>query len=609
MKNMDLQEIVTGNKLRGLWRLMHGYRGIYLIAIMGIGLAAVSRAGIYYALAYFVDEMLADVTQLRLLPWLVSGLILLATVQGAFTFLSGRLAARTSEGVIRTLRNYLYDHLQRLSFTYHDVNQTGELLQRATSDVDNVRRLFAEQLIGSGRVLLLFLVNFIGLLTINVRLALITTAVIPIVIIISYYFFIKVGEIFESFQDQEAIISNRLQENLTGVRVVKAFARQAYEIERFDTENWEKFRRGRHLTTMHATFWPLTDVLCGLQTVVSLFVAAQMAINGIITPGTFIAFSGLMVQIIWPIRNLGRLIADSSTGIVAFGRLQIIIREMREPLAQGSHVPEGDIKGQIQFKDVNFAYDNGIPILHDITFDVQPGQTIALMGATGSGKTTMMNLLPRFYEVSDGQITFDGVDLNEIPRAYLREQIGIVMQEPFLFSASIRDNITYGMMNAVSEEELFNAARAAAVHEVILEFPKGYETMVGERGVTLSGGQKQRVALARTLLRNPALLILDSASSAVDTETESQIREALNSMTSARTTFIIAHRITSVMHADLILVLDNGRIVQRGSHHNLINQPGIYQRTYQLQAQIEKELEDELTAVSTEDSRFLVAGD
>ncbi len=607
MKNVDLKEITSENKVRGLWRMMRNYRGIYAVAIISIGLAAVSRAGIYYGLAYFVDDMLPDASQLRLLPWLVAGLILLATLQGAFTFLSGRLAARTSEGITRNLRNYLYDHLQRLNFSYHDVNQTGELLQRATSDVDTVRRLFAEQLIGSGRILLLFLVNFVALLTINVRLAWITIAVIPVVIIISYYFFIKVGEVFESFQDQEAVISNRLQENLTGVRVVKAFARQQYEIDQFDVENWEKYRRGRRLTMMHSTYWPLTDVICGLQTVVSLYVGAQMAINGVITLGTFIAFSGLMVQIIWPIRNLGRLIADSSTGLVAFGRLQIIIRELREPLEQGNHEPQGDIQGNIVFNNVNFAYDNGIPILHDINFTVKPGQTIALLGGTGSGKTTMMHLLPRFYEVKDGSITLDGVDLNQVPRSYLRDQVGIVMQEPFLFSASIRDNIVYGMKEEVSDERVFEAARAAAVHDVILEFPNGYDTMVGERGVTLSGGQKQRVALARTLLRNPALLILDSATSAVDTETESHIREALNQMNAARTTFIIAHRITSVMHADLILVMDNGRIVQRGTHQNLINQLGIYQRTYQLQAQIEQELEDELAEVDKRE--VLVAGD
>jgi ATP-binding cassette subfamily B protein len=248
---------------------------------------------------------------------------------------------------------------------------------------------------------------------------------------------------------------------------------------------------------------------------------------------------------------------------------------------------------------VTFAYEGEDPVLHDIDFEAKPGQVVALLGATGSGKTTLVNLLPRFYEYTNGRITLDDVELKEYPRSFLRQQIGVVQQEPFLFSRSIRDNITYGVGRKVTDEELFAAARAAAVHEVIESFPDGYKTMVGERGVTLSGGQKQRVTLARTLLKNPRILILDDATSSVDTETEAEIREALNNLMAERTTFVIAHRIQSVMTADLILVLENGRIVQRGTHQELVNQPGIYRRTYDVQARIEEELEDELAAVMT----------
>lgn len=613
MTQLDLKETITKNKWLGLWRLMKQYHTIYLIALVSIGLAAMARAGIYYLLAYFVDEMLLDETLMRRLPWVVAAFVGLAVIQGGFTFWSGRLAAFTAEGVVQNVRDYLYNHLQRLTFTYHDKNQTGELLQRATSDVETVRRLFAEQLIGSGRIVLLFVVNFVALLTINVELALISIIVIPIVVIVSIYFFVQAGKIFEAFQDQEAVLSNRLQENITGVRVVKAFARQQYEIDRFDVENWKKFLVGRRLTRMHATYWPSTDIICFLQTIASLFIGGRMVIDGTMTPGAYIAFAGLIGQIIWPIRNLGRLIADSSTGFVAFGRLQKVIAEVQEPLSEGTHRPERPLSGNIQFENVHFAYDNGVEVLHDISFTVQPGQTIALLGATGSGKTSLMNLLPRFYEVSKGQILLDGVPLDQYPRDYLREHIGIVMQEPFLFSTTIRENITYGMKRPVSDEELFAAARAAAVHDVILGFPNGYRTMVGERGVTLSGGQKQRVALARTLLRNPALLIMDDATSAVDTETEEAIRNALYEMNANRTTFVIAHRIQSVMHADLILVLENGRIVQRGTHSTLINAPGTYQQIYELQAGIEAELQAELTAVvdtpSTTHARLPVAGD
>ena len=565
-----------------------------------MGLAALAKAGISLLLGYFVDDVLTDAALWKLVPWIALSFIGLALLQGGFTFVSGRFAANTAESIVQSLRNYLYDHLQRLTFTYHDNMQTGELLQRTTSDVDALRRLFAEQLIGSGRITLLFLVNFIALLTLNVQLGLYSVIVIPIVVAISLFFFVKVGDVFESFQEQEAILSNRLQENVTGVRVVKAFARQKYETDKFDVENWEKFRRGRRLTRMHATYWPSTDILCGIQMVASFYIGGRMAIDGIITPGTYIAASGLIVQIIWPIRNLGRLIADSSTGIVAFGRIQTILREIREPLDQGTYKPSGALNGKVRFEDVNFAYSNGIPVLHDISFDVEPGQTVALLGSTGSGKSSMMGLLPRFYEYTGGRITIDGMELNEIPREYLRKQIGFVMQESFLFSCNIRDNITYGVGRVVTDAEVEAAARIADVHDVILSFPKGYETMVGERGVTLSGGQKQRVTLARTILKDPSILIMDDATSAVDTETESAIRTALGGVNRTRTTFIIAHRIQSVMTADLILVMDNGRIVQRGTHDTLMTERGIYRETYDLQARIEEELEMELATASTQ---------
>jgi ATP-binding cassette, subfamily B, bacterial len=596
--NLDLKETVTKNKFVGLWRMLRTYRMMYFVALISIGLAALARAGISLLLGYFVDDVLANEQLWKIVPWISLAFIGLALVQGGLTFVSGRLAANTAESIVLQLRNYLYDHLQRLTFTYHDNMQTGELLQRATSDVDNVRRLFAEQLIGSGRIILLFLVNFIALLVLNVQLGLYSVIVIPIVVVISLYFFVKVGDVFESFQEQEAILSNRLQENVTGVRVVKAFARQKYETKRFDTDNWEKYVRGRRLTRMHATYWPSTDILCGIQMVASFYIGGRMAIDGIITPGTFIAASGLIVQIIWPIRNLGRLIADSSTGIVAFGRIQTIIKEVREPLDEGIYKPTADLKGKVQFANVNFAYSNDIPVLHNISFNVEPGQTVALLGSTGSGKSSLMSLLPRFYEYTKGHITIDDMPLNEISREYLRRQIGIVMQEPFLFSCTIRDNITYGVGRVVSDAEVEAAARAADVHDVIMTFPKGYQTMVGERGVTLSGGQKQRVTLARTLLKKPSILILDDATSAVDTETEAAIRSALNDLTQSRTTFIIAHRIQSVMTADLVLVLDNGRIVQRGTHETLMAESGIYCQTYDLQARIEEELEMELATAS-----------
>ncbi len=602
MEMFNLKETVVENKFVGLWRLLKGYQLIYVIALLGIGLAALAQTGIYFFLGYFVDTILPSENMLQQLPWVALGFVGLATLQGLFTFSGGRLAAKTSEKAVLRIRNFLYDHIQRLTFTYHDNMQTGELLQRSTSDVDAVRRLFAEQTIGIGRIVMLFIVNFIALLTINVKLAFLSVVVIPVVLIISYFFFVKVGEAYEHFQEQEATLSNRLQENLAGVRVVKAFARQVFEIEMFEGENQEKYRRGRRLTSMHAVFWPSTDVLCGMQMLLGFYLGGRMAIDGSITTGMYLSYVGYVTQIIWPIRNLGRLIADVSTGLVSYGRILQIVRQDREPLTVGSHRPDKPVRGAVHFEQVNFTYEGEEEqVLHDISFNVESGQVVALLGGTGSGKTSLVNLLPRFYEYTDGRILLDDVELKEYPRDYLREQIGIVMQEPFLFSLTIRDNITYGVTREVTEAEIETAARAAAVHDVILSFPNGYETKVGERGVTLSGGQKQRVTLARTFLRNPRLLILDDATSSVDTETEAEIRSALDRLMESRTTFLIAHRIQSVMNADLVLVLENGRIVQRGTHDTLVNVPGTYQRIYDLQSRIEDELEADLSAVAMND--------
>jgi ATP-binding cassette subfamily B protein len=621
--DFNMKQILTGNRFLGLWRLLSGYRLSYAIATISIGLATLATTASYYVLRYAVDQVLLKDQLMTLLPWIAAGFVGLALVQGGFTFLSGRLAAQTSEGVALRLRNYLYDHLQRLSFTYHDNMQTGELLQRATSDVDALRRLFAEQIIGIGRVSLLFWVNFIALLNLNVSLALFSVMVIPVVLAISLFFFKKIGEAYEAYQEQDAVVSTRLQENLTGVRVVKAFARQDYERDKFERENWKKFLRGRRLITMHSTYWPVTDILCGLQMLAGFYLGARMAIDGSITPGTYLAYAGLVIQIIWPIRNLGRLVAQMSTGLVSFDRVSQIIRVDREPLDEGDFLPEDGVKGEIRFEHVDFAYETEkpagvpqqlskedadplafarkpVPVLHDITFEAKPGQVIGLLGSTGSGKTSLVNLLPRFYEYTGGRITLDGVELREYPRSYLRRQIGIVQQEPFLFSRSIRDNITYGVGRDVSDEEVAQAARAAAIHDVILSFPEGYNTLVGERGVTLSGGQKQRLTLARTLLKNPRILVLDDATSSVDTETDAAIRNALKQLMADRTTFVIAHRVQSVMDADLILVLDEGRIVQRGTHEELVAQPGIYRQVYDLQARIEDELEKELAGALQE---------
>jgi len=598
-ESMNLQEIIAENRLVGLWRLMRGFRLIYLGAALSLGGAAAARSVSYLLLGYFVDNVLNGEASHSALPLIALGFIGLAVVSGAFTFLSGTLAARTSEGVAQRVRDYLFDHIQRLTFTYHDQTKTGELIQRATSDVDAVRRFFADQAIGVGRILSLFVVNLTALLILNWQLALYSIIIVPFTVLLSFFFFQRVSKAYEAYQEQEAVLSNRLQENLTGVRVVKAFARQSHEIDTFEIENWEKFLRGRRLLMMHSLYWPISDIMTGGQMLTGFFIGAVMAINGTISVGTYLSYAGMLIWIIWPIRNMGRLIVQMSSGLVSYKRLTDVIKQEREPLEAGDYTPKDDLRGAIVFDNVGFAYDDApdTPVLQGISFECEPGQVIALLGSTGSGKTTLANLIPRFYEYTSGSITLDGVELKRYPRKYLRSQIGTVEQEPFLFSRSIGENIVYGVDRDVSDEEIENAAGMAAVHEAIASFPDGYDTLVGEKGVTLSGGQKQRVAIARTIIKNPRILVLDDATSSVDVETEADIRSALEHLMESRTTFIIAHRIQSVMNADLILVLDRGQIAQMGKHTELLEQDGIYRQIFDIQTRIDAEVEQEIASV------------
>ena len=544
-------------------------------------------------------QNISGIRSTRTLIWIGLGFIALAAVEGTFAFLSGRLAAYTAEGITRRLRDFLFDHIQRLSFSYHATTPTGDLIERVTSDVDALRRFFAEQAIGVGRIILLFVINFVAIWKLNAELAWVSIVTIPIILLVSIWFFKKVTKAYENYQAQEAILSTTLQENLTGVRVVKAFARQDYEKSKFEKDNWGKYLKGKILLLMHSMFWPLSDIVLGFQMLFGYVYGAIMAINGEITLGTYVAYTGLVVWLIWPIRNLGRIIVSTSTGMVSYSRLMDVVKQEREPLLAGLH-PASPAKGDLLFEDVSFTYSDGkTDVLKNVSFHVKPGQAIALLGSTGSGKTSLVNLLPRFHEYTGGRVLLDGVELKDYSRAYLREQIGIVEQEPFLFSRSIRENIMYGVGRDILQEGVERAAKAAAIHDVILTFPDDYNTLVGEKGVTLSGGQKQRVAIARTLLKNPRILIFDDSTSSVDTETEAEIREALNGLMKDRTTFIIAHRIQSVMVADLILVLDKGEVIQMGTHAELLqDEAGMYRRIYDIQTKIDAELEVEIARVN-----------
>jgi ATP-binding cassette subfamily B protein len=601
----DFRATQDKNPLAGLWRMMTGYHLPYAGATAALAVAALSKTLTYLLLRYFVDDVLTQGkyisdTLTATLVWIALGFVALAAFEGGFSFLSGRLAAYTAEGITRRLRDFLFDHIQRLSFSYHSTTPTGDIIERVTSDVDALRRFFSQQAIGMGRIILLFVINWIAILELNVTLGLVSVVVIPIILAVSLWFFKKLTRVYEDYQAQEAVLSTTLQENLTGVRVVKAFARQEYEKGKFEKDNWGKYLKGKVLLLMHSLFWPLSDIVLGFQMLFGFVFAALMAIRGEITVGTYLAYVGLVGWLIWPIRNLGRMIVQTSTGMVSYGRIMEIVKQQREPLFDGSHQPTAPVRGDIVFENVSFVYSDGKhEVLKNVSFRAQPGQAVALLGSTGSGKTSLVNLLPRFHEYTGGRILLDGVEIKEYSRSTLRQQIGIVEQEPFLFSRSIRENVTYGVGRQVPQEEVERAAKAAAVHDVIVGFPDGYNTIVGEKGVTLSGGQKQRVTIARTLLKNPRILILDDSTSSIDMETEVEIRAALDRLMTNRTTFIIAHRIQSIMNADLILVFDKGKIIQMGEHEVLLNQAGIYKDIYDIQARIDSALQEEIDRVES----------
>ena len=594
----DLRKVTGPNQLQNFWRMISGWHWHYVGATFFAALGALARTGMNLFLAYFIDEVLikkqfGEKLLLAILAYL--GVVIL---QALSSFMSGKFSAQTAEGSTRRMRDYLFNHIQRLSYAYHSESKTGDLLERATSDVDTLRRFFADQAIGIGRIVLIFIINFVAIYNMNARLAWISVIILPVILVVSILFFKSISKAYSAYQDQEAVLTTNLQENLSGVRVVKAFARQDYEIKKFDSNNLEKLKRGRKLNIMHSFFWPSSDLICGAQMLASGYLAATMVMDGQLTLGQFVAFLGLLGWLIWPIRNLGRLIVDTSRATVSLKRITDIIKEKEEDLVSTELPACIQIKGNISFDHVSFEYEKGHPVLNDVSFECKAGQVIALLGSTGSGKTSLVNLLPRFYDVTSGRILLDGHDLREYSRDCLRTQIGIIEQEPFLFSCSIRDNLTYGVHREVTQAEIEKVAAEAAIDVVIKGFSKGYDTLVGERGVTLSGGQKQRVAIARTLLINPRVLILDDSTSSVDMETEAQIRSALENLMQQRTTFIIAHRIQSIMSADLILVFDKGQIVQCGTHESLLKEDGIYRNIYDIQTRIDSAVQEEINSVS-----------
>ena len=580
------------NFFRNIMLFLKGYRLKYFLSILSQCLSVLFDSLLYVALAWFVDDWLMNESGDRVPLWQAALLIFsISALHAVFSYFSNRLMNETAESVARRLKNCLFDHIQYLSFTRHSNMDAGDLLVRASSDIDAVRRLFSEQIFGICRVIFYFSINLIFILRINHRLGYFTLIIVPFIIISSTIFFKKIAVCYEKYQEEDSRVTSILEENLKGIRVVKAFSRQDYEIDKFNKAEDDMYSTGQHQFLIESLFWPLSDLLCWGQLALSLFFGARYALNGTITPGQFIAFESLITMIVWPLRNLGRQIIHMSRSFISFKRIQEILLMPPEPMEEGLK-DISDFRGAISFEHVGFSYGDK-PALKDITFDIKVGQTAAVIGSTGCGKTSLINLLPRFYDYTQGSVKLDGYELKDISRDFLRTHIGIVEQEPFLFSATIEDNITFGLADKPEHEAVVRAAKAADIHETILGFEKGYDTVIGERGVTLSGGQKQRIAIARALLMDPPILILDDSLTAVDTETEAAIQNALHTLMQGRTTIIISHRTTSLESADLILVMKDGEIVQSGTHAELLAVPGMYRDIHTIQTRIESDDESE----------------
>ncbi len=585
--------------IRILWNYMAHNRLLYLGAILSVALASLARISTPLVIRITIDNIIGgqplaapllirsfveNIGQALWVPGIV--LVVITALRGLFMFLRSRLAAEVSENIAKNLRDRVYDHIQHLPYKYHKEADTGDLMQRCTSDVETIRRFLGVQLVEMGHSL--FMVIFITwvMLRADLRMTIISLMSLPIIFTFAVVFFLKVKKAFQETDEAEAELTTVLQENLTGIRVVRAFANQKYEVERFDAKNTVYRDKVYHLIWLLACYWSASDLMAFLQIGIVLVAGAYYTAVGQISIGTMVLFGTYIGMLVWPVRQMGRILTDMGKALVSAERLQEILDEPRENLVENHRQPP--IKGNIVFDNVSFGYEPGQPVLENVSFSVEAGQTVAILGHTGSGKSSLVHLLARLYEYESGSITIDGVELNTIDKKWIRKHVAVVSQEPFLFAKTIRENITLAS-GEVSDDELHNVCRQAAIHDVILGFDQGYDTLVGERGVSVSGGQRQRIAIARALVTNSPILIFDDSLSAVDTETDLAIRNALEKRSKQATTFLISHRAASLSKADLILVLENGRIVQRGTHAELMAMPGPYARTWEIQNALEAE--------------------
>ncbi|MEK4112215.1 ATP-binding cassette subfamily B multidrug efflux pump [Paenibacillus sp. DS2363] len=569
--------------LRQLQTFFWEKRTYLFVSILFLALATALGLVYPYMLRILIDDIIVPRTfeDVPIIALTVLGVVIL---KAGMQFLHGFFGGRLGNFLAYRLRNACYEKLQFLSFRYYDTAKTGDLMSRLTGDLEAIRNFIG---FGFAQILnMVFMVVFgaIMMMTMSWQLTLFTLVCIPLLAFVALRFESKIHPAFQEMRLALSSLTTAVQENITGVRTVKSFAREPYEVEKFSIRN-ERYKTNQiHAATLWSRYFPIMEILASVSIVLLLVIGGRMVIQKTLTLGELVAFFSLIWYIIGPMWNLGFHINNytqskaSGERVLELLNTPVDVEETQDPVI----VEADQVNGHVTFESVTFAYGNKMPAVTDINFDAAPGSVIGFLGGTGSGKSTIIQLLMRAYNVNSGTIKLDGKNIKDIGIRSLRSQIASVFQETFLFSSSIRNNISYGLKN-VTMDEIIRAAKLAKAHDFIMEFPDGYDTVVGERGMGLSGGQKQRIAIARALLKNPKILVLDDATSAVDMETEHEIQSGFQEVMRGRTTFIIAHRISSLRHADEILVLDEGRVVQRGKHTELIEVPGPYQDVYKIQ--------------------------
>lgn len=576
--------------IQQLLKFMRGNAMMYGLAIFAVFVSTVASLSVPVIIQYIIDDIIGQ-KRITTQKWVITAtgetilgaciaILVLTLIRGIFIFIKGWASAYASERIAKRIKDQIMGHLQQVSYDFYSSHDTGDLIQRTTSDVETIRKFLSVQVVEVVNVIMMVITIACMMYALSPKLMFVALSLIPIIVGFSFYFFFNIRKKFKVCDEAEGKLSSMLQENLNGIKVVKAFGREPYEIERFDVVNRDLRDKVQKLIQSFAYYWSLSDLMCFSQIALVVIFGSIWCLDGSLSIGVVFAFVTYEGMLLFPIRVLGRVLSEFGKSLVSVDRIKEILDTTLDYVDDG--VLEPHIRGSISFKDVSFSYDGVTPVLKNMNFEVSAGETIGILGPTGSGKSTMAYLMTRLYEPTKGSVLIDGISTKDIRKQWIRKNIGLVLQETFLYAKSISDNI--GIKHEMAQHEhIVEAAKIATLHHNIMDFDAQYETVVGEKGVSLSGGQRQRVAIARTILKPMPIMIFDDSLSAVDTETDRMIRNALKKSNSGGTTFIMSHRINTLAETDRVMVIENGQVSAFDTHENLVQQDGLYKRIWEVQ--------------------------